>query len=264
MWIIALSPFVHSPKVHLISVYVLCEASSKFLCLDLAIQQVSPLFPCPAAQITCANIPSAPALPRFCHPAALTCRLGDLLAASTTSPASFIFRAWFALTLSSGCCVSSHINQWLRCTLESFALLKESTLSERQRFFVHWDFFPKILFEVLCKSLTFLSTVLTLTQHYIKAQCHWFLQCEFSFSILLSLSLGPEVDRLWQEMHEQWFVRGLSDTDSWLILVGSGLEWRGIGVIFASVEKVKLIQRQANSKQMQREHFKPCLWLLKH
>lgn len=102
---------VHSPKVHLIPVYVLCEASSKFLCLDLAIQQVSPLFPCPAAQITCANIPSAPALPRLCHPTALPCRLGDLLAASTTSPASFIFMAWFALTLSSGCCASSHINQ---------------------------------------------------------------------------------------------------------------------------------------------------------
>lgn len=91
VWISPLSPLVHNPKVHLISVYVLYEASSKFACLHLATQQVCPLFPFPTAQLTCLNIPPAPALPKFCHPTALPCRLGDLLAASTTFPASVIF-----------------------------------------------------------------------------------------------------------------------------------------------------------------------------
>lgn len=137
VWISPLSPLVHNPKVHLISVYVLYEASSKFACLHLATQQVCPLFPFPTAQLTCLNIPPAPALPKFCHPTALPCRLGDLLAASTTFPASVIFMPWFAFTLSSGCCAPSHINQWLWCTPWSFALLKQSTLSERLWFFLH-------------------------------------------------------------------------------------------------------------------------------
>lgn len=137
LWMIPLSPLVHNPKVHLISVFVLCEASSKFACLHLAIQQVCPLFPFATAQLTCLNIPPDPALPKLCHPTALLCRFGDLLATFTTSPASLIFMAWFAFTLSCGCCAPFYINQWLRCTLRSFALLKQPILSEKQWFFLH-------------------------------------------------------------------------------------------------------------------------------